>query len=608
MKILFTFFFFFPSLLFAQSFTNDSLYTIPVNGDTLSIPINVSGLPNATSSSFGLVSVCLDIRCTTVADLRVMLRAPNDSLIMLADQKGGDGGGYYGTCFEENAADGWIYQGIAPFIGSYYPEQSLNIFNAGLNPNGVWSLIVKDLFIFSDTGSVDYFSITFGNNPPPDAVFTGCSTSNPAGCKCPDGVSTDCDLLPEMTASARDIMLNHFESPGHLVFSNSTPNIGWGPLEVHGIDSCFCGTTPVSCLDTLCPDSTPVKRLVNQRIYHRSGNIMTYYDHPAGKMFYDSDHGHTHIDNWSSYTLRRSTPNPDATTWPIIGSATKTSYCLVNLGDCNFNYGYCVDSAGHVLRKSDIPNSDFGIVSGCGVDQGIYPGKLDTYDESENAPGIILPAGTCNGDYYIVSITDPDNHFLFQDHKNNWVAVPVTLSFQTAGSFATGGFSYSVVGNDVTLTANAVTPDSCVWMWGDGSGSSTTPTPTTSHSFPGIGSYIVWLYAYNHCGPTVSADTVQILPVGLNNAVESLVSFNIQPNPTKDNVMISYTLVNATDISLEVFDAIGNRLKLMVNSNQNPGKYQVLFDAKADQLSQGIYIIRLSSGNKIFNKRLVLLE
>jgi hypothetical protein len=334
---------------------------------------------------------------------------------------------------------------------------------------------------------------------------------------------------------------------------------------------------------------------------------MTYYDRPAGLMYYDTDHGHTHIDDWASYTLRRSTPNPDATTWPVIGSQTKTSYCLINNGDCNFNSGYCVDSTGQVLHKADIPNSDFGTVSGCGTDQGIYPGNLDTYDESENAPGIILPAGTCNGDYYIVSITDPDNHFLEQDKNNNWVAVPITLSQQTARNFETGGFSFSVNGNNVTFQSNAATADSCVWMWNDGSGSSTTLTSTASHLFPGSGSYIVWLYAWNQCGPTVSTDTVQI-PLGFIELSESIVSFSMQPNPSKDKVMFTYTLVNASSVSLEVWDAIGNQVKNMVNSNQLPGKYQVSFDAKSDHLPQGIYIIRLSSGNKIFNKRLVLLE
>ncbi len=607
MKILFTFFLMFPSLLFAQAFTNDSLYIIPTNGDTLNIPINVSLLPNTTSSSFGLMSVCLDIRFPNVEDLRVMLRAPNDSIIMLADQKGGSGNGYYGTCFEENAANGWIYQGTAPFIGSYYPEQTLNTYNAGINPNGVWSLLVKDLFVFSHTGTVDYFSITFDNDPPLNPPYSGCSYATPAGCKCPDGVSTDCDLLPDLTASALAIMEAHQESPGQIVFSNSTPNIGWGPLEIHGIDTCFCGTTPVSCLDTLCADSTPVKQLVNQRIYHRSGNVMTYYDRPAGIMFYDRDHGHTHIDDWSSYTLRRSTPNPDATTWPIIGSGNKESYCIINLGDCNSYFGYCIDTTGHILLNNNIPNFGFGSVSGCGTAQGIYPGNIDIYDESENAPGITLAAGTCNGDYYIVSITDPDNHFLEQDKTNNWVAVPITLTKQAAASFEAGGFTYNLNGNNVSFTANAATADSCVWMWGDGSGSSTTTTSGASHVFPASGSYIVWLYAWNYCGPTVSGDTVLILPLGLNETLESVVSFNVLPNPSKDKVMINYTLVNANDVSLEVFDTVGNRVKLMVNSNQTPGKYQVFFDAKADQLAVGIYFIRLTSGNKNFNKRLVVM-
>ncbi len=465
-----------------------------------------------------------------------------------------------------------------------------------------------DLFTPKDTGSVYSVNITFGSNPPPDPIFTGCSVANPSGCKCPDGVSTDCDLLPDLTASALAIIIDHQESPGQLTFSNSTPNIGWGPLEIHGIDSCFCGTTPISCLDTLCPDSTPVKQLVNQRIYHRSGNIMTYYDRPAGKMFYDRDHGHTHVDDWSSYTLRRSTPNPDATTWPIIGSGTKESFCLINLGDCDSYYGYCIDSAGHVLQNKDIPNANFGTISGCGTNQGIYPANIDIYDAGENAPGIILPAGTCNGDYYIVSITDPDNHFLEQDKTNNWVAVPVTLYQQSPGNFEAGGFTYNVAGNNVSFTANASSADSLVWIWNDGSGSLTTSTSIASHSFPSSGSYIVWLYAWNHCGPTVSADTVQILPVGFNNSLESIVSFNIQPNPGREQVMISYTLVNVADVKLEVFDALGKKIKNMVNSNQLPGKYQVHFEVKADQLSAGIYFIRLASGYKIFNKRLVIYE
>ncbi len=106
MKGLLTFFFLLPSLVFAQTFTDSTRYAIPANGDTLDVPVNVSGLVNVTSSSFGLLTLCLDIRHQHIADLRIGLRAPNDSIIILADQKGGSDTAYANTCFQENAANG----------------------------------------------------------------------------------------------------------------------------------------------------------------------------------------------------------------------------------------------------------------------------------------------------------------------------------------------------------------------------------------------------------------------------------------------------------------------------------------------------------------------
>ncbi|MBK6839653.1 MAG: hypothetical protein IPG90_16440 [Bacteroidetes bacterium] len=47
---------------------------------------------------------------------------------------------------------------------------------------------------------------------------------------CPGG-ATDCDLLPDMTSSYKEINLNHSETPGFLDISNATPNIGYGRLK-----------------------------------------------------------------------------------------------------------------------------------------------------------------------------------------------------------------------------------------------------------------------------------------------------------------------------------------------------------------------------------------
>lgn len=600
--------FLFPSFLFAQTFTNNTFTEVPANGNYVDIPISVSGLPAVANMSFGAVSVCLYISHQWVSDIQIFLISPAGTIITLADQKGGWGRGYYGTCFQENAANGWITAASAPFYGSYYPQESINMFNNGQNPNGTWKLHVRDVFAPSDTGAVHWWNITFGINPPPDPSQTSgpCSINNPQGCRCPDG-SSDCDLLPDMTASALCIQNDHQEFAGNIKLANATPNIGWGPLEIHGINSCFCDTNPVPCTTTLCPNGLPPKQLLNQRIYHRSGNVMTTYDRPAGTMTYHPSHGHTHVDNWAHYSLRRWTPNPDASTWPIIGTGTKQSFCLINLGDCTSHTGYCVNNIGNVITMANIPNSPFGTVSGCGVDQGIYTGNLDIYNSGLNGMGIILPANTCNGNYYIVSITDWHNDFLESDETNNWTAVPITLTLQSPGNFPQSGFTYYMAGNTANLTSNATAVDSCMWVWGDASPNTTTAGLTTQHTFPGSGTYVVFLYAYNQCGPTVSADTITIINVGLNEMTESLTAFNIYPNPAQHKAAIVYTLVNPASVTLDVFDAVGNRIKTITNL-QSAGKYQVNVDAKSEHLSAGIYFVKLSAGDKILNKRLTIIE
>ena len=104
---------------------------------------------------------------------------------------------------------------------------------------------------------------------------------------------------------AKEITVNHTEAPGFLYIANATPNIGYGPIDIFGVDSCYCGTTLVPC-GTVCPNGDDIKHLVKQRIYQKvpGTDTLTYYDREAGKMTYHAAHGHLHVDHWSNYTLR----------------------------------------------------------------------------------------------------------------------------------------------------------------------------------------------------------------------------------------------------------------------------------------------------------------
>ena len=171
--------------------------------------------------------------------------------------------------------------------------------------------------------------------------------------------------------------------------------------------------------------------------------------------------------------------------WPVIGTGNKQSYCLVNLGQCTAGNGYCVDTTGQIRYNANIANYGLGSVTGCSRDQGIFVGSLDIYSASLYGQWIILDS-VCNGDYYIVSITDPNNWILETDDSNNWAAAPFSLTGQLNAPFPTVNFTYSATGSSVQFTSTCADFDSLSWDFGDGD-TSTALNPL--HTYASTGTY-----------------------------------------------------------------------------------------------------------------------
>ncbi|MBV6477650.1 MAG: hypothetical protein HGGPFJEG_00391 [Ignavibacteria bacterium] len=97
-------------------------------------------------------------------------------------------------------------------------------------------------------------------------------------------------------------------------------------------------------------------------------------------------------------------------------------------------------------------------------------------------------------------------------------------------------------------------------------------------------------------------------------AVSSLISdkfnqepeINCSPNPFNPSTSISYSLPQAGNVVLKVFDISGKAVKTLVNEFQSEGKYSVRFDGSS--LSSGIYFYRLKSGDFIETKRMILIK
>ncbi len=360
--------------------------------------------------------------------------------------------------------------------------------------------------------------------------YSQCTTTNATSCVCKDG-TTNCDLLPDIHVAPPPLSVygtsGHVEYPqvcnppcsgndGRLRVSVSTPNVGFGPLEVRSTTTAICGTdTSYNVASNFtCPNGQPLKTMLNQRVYHKTGNTMTSYDRYAGTMTYHPSHGHMHVDDWGIYTLRNATSDPNPLNWPVIGTGSKLAFCLMDYGSCSTYNGHCTDSIGNSLSNGNFPNYGLGGGSyGCSPTiQGISSGYTDIYYQSLDGMWINLPPGLCNGTYWMVIQLDPYNYFLESNENNNVMAVQVILS-QQGGSTPTitaSGSTSFCAGGSVSLSATSGSN----YLWSNGA---TTQSITVNQS----GSYSVTVSNGTNCSATSLATTVTVSQIPVTSSASS---------------------------------------------------------------------------------------
>ncbi|WP_421773143.1 T9SS type A sorting domain-containing protein [Gracilimonas sp.] len=81
---------------------------------------------------------------------------------------------------------------------------------------------------------------------------------------------------------------------------------------------------------------------------------------------------------------------------------------------------------------------------------------------------------------------------------------------------------------------------------------------------------------------------------------------NAYPNPFNPTTTISYSIPDAENVRLTVYNLVGQKISTLINEKQSAGIYQVDFDA--GQLSSGIYFYRLEAGEQIRVKKMTLLK
>jgi hypothetical protein len=78
------------------------------------------------------------------------------------------------------------------------------------------------------------------------------------------------------------------------------------------------------------------------------------------------------------------------------------------------------------------------------------------------------------------------------------------------------------------------------------------------------------------------------------------------PNPFNPTTTIEYSLPKETQVGLEIYNAVGQKVATLVQQEQTAGSYSVPFDAS--ELCSGMYIYKLTTNERSFTKKMLLVR
>ncbi len=78
------------------------------------------------------------------------------------------------------------------------------------------------------------------------------------------------------------------------------------------------------------------------------------------------------------------------------------------------------------------------------------------------------------------------------------------------------------------------------------------------------------------------------------------------PNPFNPTTTIRYSIPNSSNVSMKIYNILGQEVATLVNQHQIAGNYTVTFDAS--RLASGVYFYRLNAGSFTAVKKMLLLK
>jgi hypothetical protein len=110
-----------------------------------------------------------------------------------------------------------------------------------------------------------------------------------------------------------------------------------------------------------------------------------------------------------------------------------------------------------------------------------------------------------------------------------------------------------------------------------------------------------WVSNYNTYG-----DLFEEYSSNSNAPLPSELALNASPNPFNPTTTLTFTLPEAGNVNLAIYDVAGRLVAELANGYRDAGSHQETFDAS--RMASGVYIVRLESANQSALQKIVLMK
>lgn len=99
------------------------------------------------------------------------------------------------------------------------------------------------------------------------------------------------------------------------------------------------------------------------------------------------------------------------------------------------------------------------------------------------------------------------------------------------------------------------------------------------------------------------------IPVSVSHSTTQPIHFDLfqnYPNPFNNSVVINYTIPRATDVTLKIYDVLGQEVAVLVNERKLAGEYHITWNAEG--VPSGVYFYRMVAGEFVETKKMVMMK